>query len=455
MKKRILFVALSLLSLASFSLQAQTRELMDKVVARVGDEYVLLSEVEEQFASAKEQRQNLPNNYKCMVVDQILVNKLLVNQAKIDSLYPKEEEIETQLNSRFERILEYMNGNVDQFVAYYGQSPEVMKETMRDDMKDQIMSEKMRTKILSDVTVTPSEVRSFFKAIPKDSLPYFNQEVEISEIILKPKPNDVQKALAKEKLAGIREQIVSGKMPFEDLAKKFSEDPGSGREGGDLGWAKRGKFVPEFEATAYKLDAGQLSEIFESEFGFHILQLIERRGNSIHTRHILVKPQITDEDVALAKHTLDSVRTSIIKDSTSFSKAVKDFGDKSTQSFHADGRVTNPASGNNTFETRDLDPDTYFAIDTMQINSICKPIEIALPTGEKYYRIIKLLLKTSPHKANLLTDYNKISSATLDQKKSTALVKWIEHKAQSTFIQVDPLYRECVNLEKWRVKSKP
>jgi peptidyl-prolyl cis-trans isomerase SurA len=452
MKKLILFVALTL---SSFAMQAQTRELMDKVVARVGDEYVLLSEVEEQYASAKEQRQNLPANYKCMVVDQILVNKLLVNQAKIDSLYPKEEEIETQLNSRFERILEYMNGNVEQFVAYYGQSPEAMKETMRDDMKDQLMSEKMRTKILSDVSVTPSEVRKFFKEIPKDSLPYFNQEVEISEIILKPKANDVQKRLAKDKLADIRAQIVSGKMSFEDMAKKFSEDPGSGREGGDLGWAKRGKFVPEFEATAYKLDAGQLSEVFESDFGFHILQLIERRGNSIHTRHILVKAQITDEDVALAKHTLDSVRMAIIKDSLTFSKAVKDFGDKSTQSFHADGRVTNPSSGNNTFETRDLDPDTYFAIDSMKVNSICKPIEISLPTGEKYYRIIKLLLKTSPHKANLLTDYNKISSATLDQKKSTALVKWIERKAQSTFIQIDPLYRTCLNLEKWKIKSKP
>lgn len=452
MKKVLLFVVLAL---SSCAMQAQTRELMDKVVAKVGDEYVLLSEVEEQFSAAKEQRQNLPENYKCMVTDQILVNKLLVNQAKIDSLYPKEEEIETQLNSRFERILEYMNGNVDQFVAYYGQSPEAMKEQMRDDMKDQLMSEKMRTKVLSDVTITPSEVRAFFNAIPKDSLPYFNQEVEIAEIILKPKPNDVQKRLAKEKLEGIRDQIVNGKVPFEDLAKKFSEDPGSGREGGDLGWAKRGKFVPEFEATAYKLDAGQLSEVFESEFGFHILQLIERRGNTIHTRHILVKPQITDEDVALAKNTLDSVRLEILKDSLSFSKAVKNFGDKSTQSFHADGRMTNPASGNNTFETRDLDPDTYFVIDTMKVNGICKAVEITLPTGEKYYRIVKLLLKTSPHKANLLTDYNKISSATLEQKKSGALVKWIENKAATTFIQIDPMYRECLNLEKWKNKVKP
>lgn len=452
MKKILLFVALTL---SSFASQAQTRELMDKVVARIGDEYILLSEVEEQLAAAKEQRANLPANYKCMIVDQILVNKLLVNQAKIDSLYPKEEEVEAQLNSRFERILEYMNGNVDQFVAYYGQSPDAMKAQMRDDMKDQLMSEKMRGKVLSDVSVTPSEVRAFFNAIPKDSLPYFNQEVELAEIIFKPKANDVQKRLAREKLQGIRDQIVNGKVPFEDLAKKFSEDPGSGREGGDLGWAKRGKFVPEFEATAYKLDAGQLSEVFESEFGFHILQLIERRGNTIHTRHILVKAQITDEDVALAKHTLDSVRTAILRDSLPFSKAVKDFGDKSTQSYHADGRMTNPSSGNNTFETRDLDPDTYFAIDSMKVNSICKPMEISLPTGEKYYRLIKVLLKTSPHKANLLTDYNKISQATVEQKKSGALVKWIENKASTTFIQIDPMYRECLNLEKWKIKVKP
>ena len=451
MKKILIFICLMAYCLTS---HAQMRELMDKVVAKVGDEYVLLSEVEEQLSAAKEQRKDLPANYRCILIDQILVSKLLVSQAKIDSLYPKEEEVETQLNSRFERILEYMNGNVDQFIAYYGQTPDAMKEQMREDMKEQIMAEKMRSKVLSDVTITPAEVRKFFGAIPKDSLPYFNQEVEISEIVYKPKANDLQKKLAKEKLAGIREQIVSGKMPFEDMAKKFSQDPGSGREGGDLGWAKRGKFVPEFEATAYKLDAGQISEVFESEFGFHILQLIERRGNSIHTRHILIKTDITDEDVRLAKHILDSVRLRIVKDSLSFSAGVKNFGDKSTQSYHADGRMTNPASGNNTFETRDLDPDTYFAIDTMKVGSICKPIEIALPTGEKYYRIVKLLSKSSPHKADLALDYNKIAQATLEQKKGLVLTKWISNKSQTTYVNIDPLYKDCVNLEKWKLKSK-
>lgn len=452
MKKIALFLCL-VLSLTK--MMAQQKELVDKVIAKVGDEYVLLSEVEEQFSYAKEQRKDLPDNYRCMVLDQIMVNKLLVAQAKIDSLYPKDEELEQQLTARFEKILDYMGGNEQQFIDYYGQTPGAMKESMRDDMRDQIMGDKMKAKVLADVTVTPAEVREFFKNIPKDSLPYFNQEVEISEIVGKAKPNEVQKKLAKDKLTDIREKISSGKVPFEELAKKFSQDPGSGREGGDLGWAKRGKFVPEFEAAAYKLEPGQMSEVIESEFGFHIIQLIERRGNTIHTRHILIKPEVTDDDYLLARHTLDSIRTLLLKDSMSFSYAVKNFGDKNTQSFHNDGRMTNPASGNNNFETRDLEPDVYFAIDTMKVNSISKPIEVSLPTGEKYYRLVKLISKTTPHKANLLQDYNKIQTATVEQKKNQALVKWIERRSQSTYVMIDAKYRNCPNLDKWLKKAKP
>jgi peptidyl-prolyl cis-trans isomerase SurA len=431
---------------------AQQKELMDKVIAKIGDEYILLSEVEEQYAAAKDQKAAIPEDYRCMVLDQIMVNKLILNQAKIDSVLAKDEEVETQLNARFDKILDYMGGKVDQFIEYYGQTPDAMKGQMREDMRDQLIVDKMKQQILVDVTVTPSEVREFFKKIPKDSLPYFNQEVEIAEIVFKTKANDVEKNKAKTQLAGLREQIVSGKTPFEDLAKKYSQDPGSGREGGDLGWAKRGKFVPEFEAQAFKLDEGQISQVFESEFGYHILQLIERRGNTIHCRHILIKPEITDEDLVKAKTTLDSVRRLIMKDSMSFSYAVKQFGDKGTQSFHNDGRMTNPASGNNTFETRDLDPDTYFSIDSMKVSSITAPLEVIQPSGEKYYRLVKLISKSSPHKANLLQDYNKIQSATIEQKKNESLIKWIEEKSKNTFIKVDAMYRNCPNLEKWGKK---
>ena len=444
-----------LLFFALINAFSQQKELVDKVVAKVGDEYILLSEIEEQFAAAKDQKADLTSDYRCLILDQILVSKLLLNQAKIDSVLAKDEEVENQLNARFDKILDYMGGKTEQFIEYYGQTPEAMKEQMRDDMRDQLIVDKMKQKVLADVTVTPAEVRDFFNKIPKDSLPYFNQEVEIAEIVYKPKANEGEKGKAKAQLEGLREQIVNGKMPFEDLAKKYSQDLGSGREGGDLGWAKRGKFVPEFEAQAFKLEEGQMSQVFESEFGYHILQLIERRGNTIHCRHILIKPEITDADFELAKSTLDSVRLKIfgkVRDSLSFSAAVKQFGDKNTQSYHNDGRLTNPASGNNTFETRDLDPDTYFAIDSMKVGGITAPLEMTSPSGEKQFRLVKLLSKTAPHKANLLQDYNKIQQACVEQKKNEQLIKWIDERSKNTFFSIDSMFKACPNLSKWGKK---
>lgn len=452
--KKLVSISL-LLFFAVVSAFSQKKELVDKVVAKVGDEYILLSEIEEQFAAAKDQKADLTSEYRCLILDQILVSKLLLNQAKIDSVLAKDEEVETQLNARFDKILDYMGGKTDQFIEYYGQTPEAMKEQMRDDMRDQLIVDKMKQKVLVDVTVTPAEVRDFFNKIPKDSLPYFNQEVEIAEIVYKPKANEGEKAKAKAQLDGLREQIVNGKVPFEDLAKKYSQDLGSGREGGDLGWAKRGKFVPEFEAQAFKLEEGQMSPVFESEFGYHILQLIERRGNTIHCRHILIKPEITDADFELTKNKLDSVRLKIlgkVQDSLSFSAAVKQFGDKNTQSYHNDGRLTNPASGNNTFETRDLDPDTYFAIDSMKVGGITAPLEMTAPSGEKQFRLVKLLSKTAPHKANLLQDYNKIQQACVEQKKNEQLIKWIDERSKNTFFSIDALFKACPNLNKWGKK---
>jgi peptidyl-prolyl cis-trans isomerase SurA len=457
--KQIIIFSLRILCLilwANSSILAQQRQLMDKVVARVGDEFILLSEVEEQFSMAKERNPSVANDFKCILLENILVNKLLVNQAKIDSLYPKDEEIESQLNARIEKILDYMGGNVEQFVSYYGQTPEQVKNGMRDDMRDQIMMESMRKKVIADVSVTPSEVKTFFQNIPKDSLPYFNQEVEISEIIYKPKPNATEKAKAQAQLDELRNQIVNAQGDFATLAKKFSQDPGSGREGGDLGWAKRGKFVQEFEAQAYKLEEGQISPVFQSEFGFHILQLLERRGNSIHTRHILIKPEITEADYTVAKSTLDSVRREVLRDSLSFSMAVKKFSSKDVQSFNNDGRMTNPNSGNTIFETRELDPDTYFAIDTMKLLSISGPIEVNLPSGERYYRVVKLTSKSAPHKATLALDYSKIQAAAVEEKKSGYLFKFIEQKAGRVFVSIDPAYASCPVLEKWQArKPKP
>ncbi|HMO40428.1 MAG TPA: peptidylprolyl isomerase [Saprospiraceae bacterium] len=441
-----------LLLLVLTSLSAQ-KVVIDKVVGTVGGELLLLSEVEEQYALMTAQNPKLPADIRCDIMDGILSAKLLLNQAKLDSVEVSDEEVESQLNARIERILSYMNNDLEQFETYYGQSVNEVKEQFREDLRSQILTDRMRGQIMSDVKVTPAEVRAFFQTIPRDSLPYFNSEVEIREIVYKPKINEEERQRAIDKLTELRRRIVENGEDFAELARKFSDDGGSARLGGELGWARRGKFVPEFEAVAYNLDKGEISEIVESEFGFHVLQLLERRGNSINVRHILVKPQITDADIEKARSLLDSVRTRILLDSMSFSLAVKRFGYKNTQSYNNDGRAVNPATGNTFFEIGDLEPDIYFTIDTMKVGGISKPFQFFDPLGEPYFRIVMLDSRTAPHRASLALDYFKIQQAAIESKKNEFINNWVAEKIENTFIHLDAMYDGCPTLEKWRARQ--
>jgi peptidyl-prolyl cis-trans isomerase SurA len=390
------------------------------------------------------------------MMDQLILNNLLLNQAKLDSIEISDGEVQQELDTRVDQILRQMNGDVNQFESYYGQTMGEVKESFRDDLKNKKLVDKMRAKITADISVTPSEVQAFFALIPKDSLPYFNSEVELGEIVYQPKPNPVQKQIALDKLTDIRKRIVEGKEDFAKLAEKYSDDPGSGRAGGDLGWAKRGTFVPAFEAAAYKLEPDQITAVTETEFGYHIIQLIERRGNTIHARHILLKPKVTEEDLTASKAKLDSVRTKIIDKKLAFSKAVKDYSDKNAQSYHNDGRMVNPASGNGIFEVADLDPTVYFATEELKVGEISKPIELASPgSGETQYKLIKLLARTDPHKANLRQDYNKIQTAALDQKKNTYTSKWFLDKVGHTYMSIEAsTQKQCPALVKWVENKK-
>lgn len=444
--KQLVAIVVVVISLSG--LQAQ-RAVIDKVVGMVGSEIILLSEVEEQYSLMQAQNPTIPEEARCNIIDQLLVTKLLLNQAKLDSIQVADAEVEDQLNARIERILSYMNGDLEQFEAYYGQSVTQVKEQFREDLFNQLLVERMRGQILAKVSVTPSEVKQFFANIPQDSLPYFSSEVEVGEIVYQPVVNEEEREKAITKLKALREQILNQEATFEELAQKFSDD-GSARIGGDLGWAKRGKFVPEFEAAAYKLEPGEISPVIETQFGFHIIQLLERRGNSIRTRHILIKPDITDNDLDLAKNYLDSIRLLIVNDSTNFSMAVKRFGNEDVQSYNNDGRMMNPVTGNTFFEVADLDPDIYFAIDTMSISSISPPIEFKSPSGETMYRIIQLQSRTDPHRANLQQDYSKIQQATIQAKQNEFLSNWVQEKIGSTFIDIDTRYGGCPTLIKWR-----
>ncbi|HMX39745.1 MAG TPA: peptidylprolyl isomerase, partial [Saprospiraceae bacterium] len=326
--------------------QKADKAVIDRVVATVGGEIILLSEVQEQLSYARQQQPTLGDEYRCVALQNLIVQRLLVNQAKLDSVQVKDEEVENQLGARIDRLLAYFNQDQKALEEYYGQSIEQIKEQYRTDMRSQLLSERMQGKITEKATVTPSEVQTFFANIPKDSLPYFNAEVEIREITYKPPVNPQEMASARTRTEELRKRIVEDKEDFAELAKKYSDDPGSGQQGGDLGWQKRGTFVSDFEAMVYKLEKGQTSPIVQTEFGFHIIQLLERRGNLVHARHILIKPEITDADLEKAQAKMDSVRNSILAGEMSFSQAVKRFGDKNTQSFNNDGRVTNPRSGN-------------------------------------------------------------------------------------------------------------
>ncbi|MBK8491597.1 MAG: peptidylprolyl isomerase [Saprospirales bacterium] len=423
---------------------------IDKVVASVGSELVLLSEIEEQKALLDAQQGGLPPDASCMILDNILAQKLLVNQANLDSISVLDVEVETQLDARIEQILAYMNNDYQQFEDYYGQSVNQVKDQFREDLRSQLLADRMRAQVISDITVTPAEVKAFFSRIPVDSLPYFNSEVEVAEIVLRPVVNETEREKAMKKLSELRDRVLVNGEDFAEVATKFSDDFASARIGGDLGWTKRGKFVPEFEAAAYNLEVDEISPIIETEFGFHIIQLLGRRGNTIHTRHILVRPEITEADLQLAMEKLDSVRTLIVSDSLSFSKAVKDFGYKDVQSYNNDGRMINPRTGNNFFEIADLDPDVYFALDTMKVGGICAPFSYRAPNGEVLYRVVKLMSQTNPHRANLKEDYAKIQIAAIEEKKSIYLSDWIQEKVRSTYISIDPMFADGPGMDKWK-----
>jgi peptidyl-prolyl cis-trans isomerase SurA len=450
------FISLASAVLLFFCAQAALAQkaTIDKVVATVGGELVLLSEIEEQRALLEAQKGVIPPDAVCFILENVLAQKLLVNQAKVDSVAVLDAEVETQLDARIEQILAYMNNDYKQFEDYYGQTVNQVKDQFREDLRNQLLAERMRATVIADITVTPAEVKAFFSRIPADSLPYFNSEVEISEIVYRPVVNETERNKAIAKLEALRDRVLIDGEPFDQVAQKHSDDFASARIGGDLGWTRRGKFVPEFEAAAYNLDVDEISEIVESEFGFHLIQMLGRRGNTIHTRHILVRPEITDDDLQLAHKKLDSIRTLILEDSITFSTAVKRYGYKDVQSYNNDGRMINPQSGDNFFEIAELEPDIFFAIDTLKVGGISRPFAFRAPNGEMLFRVIKLLSQTKPHRANLREDYAKIQAAAIEEKKGAYLSDWLEEKVLSTYVQIDPMFAGCPEVQKWMEGSR-
>ena len=434
---------------------AQNNLTIDKVVALVGDEYLLWSDVEEIHAYQEERIGVMPANARCVILEDLMLKKLLIAQAALDSVVVGEEEVDGQVDSRLNYMLGLFGNDEEQLQAYYGKSLGEIREETRSAMRDQMIEQRMRGEILDNVRITPSEVIEFFNGIPRDSLPFFSSEVEIGEIVVIPEVNEEEREKARTQLTDIRKRILNDGESFAELAKTYSDDPGSGRLGGDLGLKQRGTFVPEFEAVAYNLEEGEISDIVETEFGFHIIQMIERRGNLIHTRHILSKPNITQGDLDLAQNKLDSIRRVIINDSIPFSQAVKLFSNDKVQSYNNGGRIVNDKTGDSFFETADLETSIFFAIDTIEVGEITQPLSFKMPDQSVAFHIVQLQSITEPHTASLSEDYTKIKNAAIEKRKVEYLQEWVLARRGSTYISVIPEFvQDCENLNKWVIQNE-
>lgn len=434
------------------TLWTQKNLILDKVIAKVGSEFIMYSEVQELYAYAKAQNPGYDENLQCAIIEQLIAKKLMLDQARLDSIVISDVEIELELDKRMSYILSQMGGDEERFISYYGKSVEQQKESMREPLKDDLMQQRIQNTLFKDVEITPKEIVEFFKLIPEDSIPYLNAEVELGEITMKTIISQESKDAAKEKLQKILKRIIEGEK-FEELASLYSDDEGSGRAGGDLGWGKRGSYVPEFEAAIYNLEPGEISDIVETEFGFHIIQLIERRGNVVRGRHILIKPEILQSDIEKTKNLLDSIKMLIDSDSLNFEVAVRRYSNDQALSYNNGGRLTNPNTGDSFWETSELPYQIYFAIESLNEGELTSALEFDGQRGEKEYKIIKLISKTRPHRASLETDFSRIKEYAKENKKNSFFNTWMDQKVRSTFIEIIPQFNVCQNLSKYLLNN--
>lgn len=417
---------------------AQQHQTIDKVVAIVGDRAILLSDVEKAKLQAEQEGVKFTTDPRATILDQLIYEYLLVYQAEVDSLVVTDE----QVNNKMEANLKYFESQIggrEALEKFYGKSVEAIKEEFFPQIKDKLLSQAMESKITEGLRVTPAEVRTFFEKIPVDSLPYINSYVEIAQITIIPKVSEAEKKRAKEKLVQIRADIISGASTFcfEAIG---SDDPGSSGRCGEYDFVRRGQFVPEFDAAAFSLKDGQYSEIFETSYGFHFLQLIQRRGEEYKCRHILKSPKVSALDMNNASLKLDTIFRKITQGEITFPDAAKKFSDDEETKQNG-GRMLNPQTGDTHFDISEIDPQLFIQIDRMKVGEISKPSAFTTPDGKNGFRIIKLMNRSSPHRANLRDDYQMIQTAAQNEKQRTAVDNWVKSKISSTYIWIAEDFR--------------
>lgn len=447
LKNKLFFTGVCLLFIVNLNAQGKV---IDRVIAVVGVNTVLQSELESQYQQMVTAQEAVDDNSRCKLFEELLYQKLLLAQAQKDSLTVTDVQVEQELDKRI-RYYIHQFGSEERFVAFYGKSVDDFKMDLKDNIRDLLLAQQMQSKITTDKSVTPSDVKLYYNSIPEDSIPFISSEVEVGQIVKKPKTTPEAKKEAKTKIEDIRQRIMKGESPFASMAALYSEDPGSASKGGLYEHIQRGQFVPEWDAWAFKLKPNEISEVFETVYGYFVIQLIERRGDEVDARSLLIAPKVDANDLLVAKLSLDTIYTKLLADSISFSEEAAKYSDDE-ESKNSGGLIVNPQSGATRFQMDELgqmDQTVAFAIDKLKVGEFTKPMPMTSRDGKQAYRIVYLKTRTSPHRANLADDYQKIQSNALAKKQQEEIQTWIKRKSVNTFVRINDDYKSCKFINKW------
>lgn len=428
------------------------RVVADKIVGQVGDKIILRSEILNTISDMKRQSQGQDNAIipsECQVLESQLIRKALVLQAQKDSLHVSEEEIDAALDNQV-RMFIRSYGSKDILEEIAGKTVYQIKEDFREAFREKKLADQMQSKIVDGVKMTPTEVKAYFSKIPTDSLPYYESEIEVSQIVLYPKANkDVEEYVTKQ-LYDYKKQIESGSKKMEQMARQYSDDPAVKENGGMYTLNRNEKtWDPAFLSASFRLKEGQISPVIKSKFGLHIIQMISRSGDEAVVRHLLRIPPVTQDEINEAKHKLDTIRQKIISGQMSFGAAVSKYSDDENSKFTAGSAASN-SDGSTYVNIDQLDKDMIQPISVLKPGEFSQPQEYVDPTGRKVVRLIYLKNRTQPHRENLKEDYNKISQRALEEKKTQVLEKWFKEHIPTYYVLIDKDFGNCAGLDDWR-----
>lgn len=453
MKKVFLIVILFCAGMMSVLAQAK-KVVADKIVGQVGDRIILRSDVLNEIADMKRQYQGQENVVfptECQVLERQLIQKALVLQAEKDSLVVTEEEIDATIDNRIRAAIQQY-GSKDILEEIAGKTVYQLKEDFRNSFREQKLAEQMQNKIIETIKITPTEVKAYYNKIPKDSLPFYESEVELSQIVIIPKANrDVEEYVSKQ-MYDYKKSVESGVQKFEALVKLYSEDPGSKDQGGQYNLNRNDRnWDPAFLSASFRLKENQISPVVKSKFGLHIIQLMSRSGDEAVVRHILRIPPVTDDEIKDAVKKLDSVKKQLVAGSLSFGEAVSKYSEDENSKFSA-GSIS--AQDGSVFLSIDmLDKDMVVALKDLKPGDYSAPQVYTDERGRKAVRLIHLKRRTEPHRENLMDDYNRIAQRALESKKTQALDKWFKEHIPNYYVSIDKDFTGCESLKEWKAAA--